>query len=82
MPTKVTEDKYGFIIKFNETQIENSTLKFENAKLRSELEELKEDLFLRIHKHNDNCYTMIPNKRITQNEYNILKRMLKETRIK
>lgn len=79
MKNKLKEISFNdFVIMFNKTEIELSTLKYENGILRSELDRLKKDLVLSIHKHNDNSYTMIPLKRITKNDYSIFKAMLKQ----
>lgn len=79
MKTKLKEIGFNdFVVMFNKTEIELTKLKFENATLKSELEALKEDLIIRIHKHNDNSYTMIPEKRLSKREYLILKKMLKQ----
>jgi hypothetical protein len=79
MKTKLKEIGFkDFVVMFNKTEIELSTLKYENGILRSELDRLKKDLVLSIHKHNENSYTMIPLKRITKKEYSIFKDMLKQ----
>lgn len=79
MKTKLKEIGFNdFIVMFNKTEIELSTLKYENATLKRQLEALKEDLIIRVHKHNDNSYTMIPEKRLSKREYLILKKMLKQ----
>lgn len=79
MKTKLKEIGFNdFVVMFNKTEIELTTLKFENATLKSELEAIKEDLIIRVHKHNDNSYTMIPEKRLSKREYLILKKMLKQ----
>ena len=79
MKTKLKEIGFNdFVVMFNKTEIELTTLKYENGILKSELDRLKEDLIIRIHKHNDNSYTMIQEKRLSKREYLILKKMLKQ----